>query len=139
MTGLPTELIVLTILALLAASMWMPYVIGVARLPEAAGEADGFTRPADLRSLPAWIHRAHRAHLNLIEQFVPFAVLVLLLDRANGFSALTAWTTIAFLGLRIAHAAGMISGLALFPLRSILFNLGWLCCLILGYAVFAAT
>ena len=32
----------------------------------------------------------------------------------------------------------MISGKARMPLRPILFNVGWLCCMLMGYAVFAA-
>ncbi len=134
----PTELGVLTCLTLFAATMWLPYVVGVARLPETTGPADGFSRPADLNLLPAWIHRAHRAHLNLLEQFLPFAVLVLIVDRMDGFTALTYWTAIAFFWIRIIHAVGMVSGVALFPTRSIIFNLGWVCVLIMGYAVFAA-
>ncbi|MEY1555780.1 MAPEG family protein [Yoonia sp. R2331] len=134
----PTELGVLTCLTLFAATMWVPYVVGVARLPETTGPADGFSRPADLNQLPAWIHRAHRAHLNLLEQFLPFAVLVLIVDRMDGFTALTYWTAIAFFWIRIIHAVGMVSGVALFPTRSIIFNLGWVCVLIMGYAVFAA-
>ncbi|KJZ20578.1 MAPEG family protein [Loktanella sp. S4079] len=136
MEQLPTELSVLTLLVLLAASLWIPYIVGISRQP--ATEGDAFARPIDLNTLPAWVHRAHRAHLNLLEQLLPFAVLVLIIDRVDGFTALTYWTAIAFLGIRIAHAVGMIGGWAKMPLRPILFNLGWLCCLIMGYAVFAA-
>ena len=84
------------------------------------------------------MHRAHRAHLNLLEQAIPLAVLVLLLDRLDGFTALTYWTAIAFFWLRVIHAAGMITGYARMPLRPIVFTLGWICCLIMAYAVFAA-
>lgn len=135
MTALPTELAVLAWLAILAASLWIPYIIGVNTDP---APPDNFTRPGDLNTLRPWVHRAHRAHLNLLEQAVPFAILVLLVDRVDGFTALTATTAIAFLALRIAHAAGMITGRAGFPLRPILFTAGWVCCLIMGYAVFAA-
>ncbi|NNE54021.1 MAG: MAPEG family protein [Sulfitobacter sp.] len=138
MTNFPTELAVLTCLALLAATLWVPYIVGVTRQPSADGSADTFVRPGDLRDLPAWVHRAHRAHLNMLEQFLPFAVLVLLVDRVDGYSSLTYWTVIAFFWIRVAHAAGMISGIARMPLRPILFNLGWLCCLLMAYAVFAA-
>lgn len=138
MTDFPTELGVLTCLALLAATLWVPYIIGVTRQPQAEGGADTFVRPGNLSDLPAWVHRAHRAHLNLLEQFLPFAILVMLVDRVDGFSALTYWTAIAFFWIRVAHAAGMISGIARMPLRPILFNLGWLCCVLMGYAVFAA-
>ena len=134
----PTELGILTCLSVFAACMWIPFVVGAARQPEPETDADGFSRPADLSLMPAWIHRAHRAHLNLMEQFLPFAVLVLIVDRLDGFTALTYWTAIAFFWLRIAHAIGMISGKALFPLRTIFFNLGWVCTIIMAFAVFAA-
>ncbi|MBM2292398.1 MAPEG family protein [Sulfitobacter pseudonitzschiae] len=133
MDTFPTELGILAALALLAASLWIPYIIGVTR-QGAAFEA--FVRPGDLSSLPAWVHRAHRAHLNLLEQLLPFAILVLVLDRMGGFNALTYWTVVAFFWLRVAHAVGMISGLAKMPLRPILFVLGWVCCLVLASQVF---
>lgn len=138
MTNFPTELGVLASLALLAATLWVPYIVGVTRQPKVKGAPDSFLRPGDLNHLPAWVHRAHRAHLNLLEQFLPFAILVMLVDRVDGFSTLTYWTAIAFFWIRIAHAAGMITGIARMPLRPILFNLGWLCCMLMGYAIFAA-
>ncbi|AXI47429.1 MAPEG family protein [Sulfitobacter sp. SK012] len=131
----PTELGVLTCLALLAASLWIPYIVGV-NSETAAG--DTFQRPGDLSQMRPWVHRAYRAHLNLIEQLLPFAILVLLVDRLDGFNALTYWTSIIFFWLRVAHAAGMISGFARMPLRPMIFTAGWVCCLIMGYAVFAA-
>lgn len=135
MDRFPTELGVLTCLALFAASMWIPYIYGATNSP--AKNTD-FTRPIDPSVHPAWTHRAYRAHLNLLEQLVPFALLVLLVDRLNGFSALTFWTAIAFFWLRVAHAVGMITGWAAFPLRPMIFVAGWACCLLMGYAVFAA-
>ena len=138
METFPTELGVLTCLALLAASLWIPFIVGVSKSPAVEGAPDPFERPHDLRTLPAWVHRAHRAHLNLLEQFVPFAVLVLIVDRVDGFTTLTYWTAIAFFWIRVLHAIGMISGKARMPLRPMLFNLGWLCCLLMGYAVFSA-
>ncbi|MFK7837276.1 MAG: MAPEG family protein [Sulfitobacter sp.] len=138
METLPTELGILTCLALFAATLWVPYIVGVVRQPVVEGAPDSFVRPGNLNDLPAWVHRAHRAHLNMLEQFVPFAVLVFLVDRVDGFSTLTFWTAIAFFWIRVAHAVGMISGIARMPLRPMLFNLGWACCLLMGYAVFAA-
>ena len=138
MENFPTELGILTSLALLATMMWVPFIVGVSRMPEVEGAADTFARPHDLRTLPEWVHRAHRAHLNLLEQLLPFAILVLIVDRIDGFTTLTYWTAIAFFWIRIAHAIGMISGKARMPLRPLLFNAGCLCCLLMGYAVFAA-
>ncbi len=64
---------------------------------------------------------------------------ILIVDRMDGLSKLAYRTAIVFLWLRVLHAVGMISGMAKMPLRPILFVLGWVCCLIMAYAVFAAT
>ena len=120
---------------ILAASLWIPYVIGILTDPS---HADAFDRPTDMTQLRPWVHRAHRAQANLLEQALPFAVLVLIIDRLDGFTALTYWTAIAFFWLRIIHAASMISGLAKMPIHPMLFTAGWVCCMIMGYAVFAA-
>ena len=133
---LPTELAVLTLLMILAASLWIPYIVGVNK--HAIAGTDPFLRPTPLDQFPAWVHRANRAHLNLLEQGIPFAVLVLILHSIDGFTALTAWTAIVFLGLRVLHAVGMISGVARMPWRPVLFTAGWVCCLMMAYAVFAA-
>jgi uncharacterized MAPEG superfamily protein len=141
MESLPTELGILAWLALLAASLWIPYIIGVNTAPAGslpADAPDGFTRIADPSLQRPWVQRAYRAHLNLLEQLVPFALLVLLVDRLDGFTALTTWTAIAFLLLRLAHAVGYITAWAQLPLRPLIFTGGWICCLIMTYAVFAA-
>jgi len=134
-TTLTTELGILACLSVLAASLWIPYIIGV---NTEAPAGDPSARPVELSALRPWVHRAHRAHLNLLEQLVPFAILVLLVDRLDAYSSLTYWTAIVFFWLRVAHAAGMITGIARLPLRPIIFTAGWACCLIMAYAVFAA-
>ena len=137
----PTELGVLTCLMILAATLWMPQIIGTARIkPEdwPKDAPDGFVRINNPHMMPPWIGRAHRAHMNLLEQAMPFAVLVLLVDRMDGFTALTYWTAIVFFWLRVAHAVGYITGIAGLPLRPLIFTGGWICCLVMAYAVFAA-
>ena len=131
----PTELGILTCLMILAVSLWIPFIVGTGSDP---GAVDGFGRPHDPTTLKPWVARANRAHLNLLEQAMPFAVLVLIIDRLDGFTALTYWTAIAFFWLRIAHAIGMISGIAKMPVRPLIFTAGWICCLIMAYSVFAA-
>ena len=128
METLPTELTLLSCLAILAASLWIPYIVGVATAPEdslPADAPDGFVRIPNPALHRPWVQRAYRAHLNLLEQSVPFAVLVLLVDRVDGFTALTLWTSVAFLLLRIAHAVGYITGAAGFPARPLIFTGGW--------------
>ena len=136
-----TELLILGVLAVFAASLWIPYIVGVNSAAEGSIPAeapDGFHRPADPGFQRPWVHRAYRAHLNLLEQSVPFALLVLLVDRVDGFTALTLWTSVAFLLLRIVHAVGYITGTAGFPVRPIIFTGGWVCCLLMAWALFAA-
>ena len=96
----PTELGVLTCLMILAASLWIPFII---RSGSDAGTVDGFDRPHDVTKLKPWVHRAHRAHLKLLEQAFPFAVLVLIMD---GFTALTYWTAIALFWLHVCMQSG---------------------------------
>ena len=135
------ELTVLTALALLAASLWIPFIIGVNTVPAGSmpdDAPDGFNRAANWRLHRPWVQRAYRAHQNLLEQGIPFAILILILDRIDGFSALTASTALAFLGLRIAHAVGYITGWAGFPVRPIIFTAGWVCCVVLGVAALSA-
>lgn len=141
MTGLPTEMGILFCLAILAGALWIPYIVGVNTAPEGslpADAPDGFSRISNPALHRPWVQRAYRAHLNLLEQLLPFALLVLILDRMDGFTALTFWTAIAFFWLRVAHAVGYITGWAGFPLRPMLFTGGFVCILILGFAVIAA-
>lgn len=139
METLPTELGILTCLSVFAASLWIPYIVGVNTAPEGsipADAPDGFIRPPNPSFQRPWVHRAYRAHLNLLEQFLPFAVIVLILDRIGGFNTVTYWTCIAFFWLRVAHAVGYITATARFPARPIIFTLGWVCVLVLASQVF---
>lgn len=127
------ELTYLTLTALLASSLWIPYIIGVNKY--AVEGADNFVRPADLGQYPAWVHRAHRAHLNLLEQALPFAIIVLIAQIQGVSTTITAVATATFFWLRVAHAIGMISGLAKRPVRPMIYVAGWLCILALGWQV----
>ncbi len=127
------ELTYLVFTALLAASLWIPFIVGVNMIP-ADGPPD-FSRPPDLSRMPAWVHRAHRAHLNMIETIVPFAAVVLIAHVAEVSTTVTVAAAIAFFWLRVAHAVGMISGLAGFPVRPIIFTASWACTVAIGVAV----
>ncbi|MEM7291700.1 MAG: MAPEG family protein [Pseudomonadota bacterium] len=129
-----TELTYLALCALLASAMWVPYIVGVNLHPSENIDAD-FRRPRDLNTTPPWVHRAHRAHLNLIEQLVPLAVLLIIAHQFGISNSVTIWATIIFFWLRVAHAIGMISGIARFPLRPILFTASWACVLAIGWQV----
>ncbi|MEM6309895.1 MAG: MAPEG family protein [Pseudomonadota bacterium] len=126
------ELVWLTLSALLAASLWIPYIVGVNTEPTTDDTAVAFRRPPDLRTMRPWVHRSWRAHQNLLETLIPFAAVVLIANMAGVSTQVTIWATIAFFWLRVAHAAGMISGLTGFPVRPIIFTASWLCTIAIG-------
>lgn len=138
---MPVEIYVVTLLLVLAASLWIPYIVGVNTAPAGSlgdkNPAD-FTRPVSPEVHRPWVHRAYRAHMNLLEQGIPFALLVFVVDRVGGFTLVTQIIALVFLGLRLTHAVGMISGWTGFPMRPIIFTSGWVCCLVMAGAVLAA-
>lgn len=129
------ELTWLTLTAILAASLWIPYIVGVntTPMPEMAEN-----RPHDPADLVPWVHRAFRAHLNLLEQFVPFAVIVIVAHLAGVSTSVTVVASAAFFWLRIVHAVWMISGIPVLPGRPLIFTAGWICVLAIAWQVLAA-
>jgi uncharacterized MAPEG superfamily protein len=123
-----TELFWLMLTAILAASLWIPYVVGINSTPYARpeGDPDTFVRPPDHRLNVPWVHRAFRAHQNLLEQFTPFAVIVIVGHLLSVSTPVTAWCAILFFWLRVAHAVGMITAWARMPWRPLIFTAGWL-------------
>lgn len=130
-----TELMYLTLTSLLLATLWMPYIIGVNM--NATAETTDFTQPPDKSGLPKWVRRADRAHINLVEQFAPYAVLIVLLHILGVSNSWTVGAAAAFFFLRVAHAVGMITATARFPTRPIIFTAAWVCIVILGWQVIA--
>lgn len=119
----------LALTALLGASLWLPYIIGVnmAGVPMPTEN-----RPLDPGLQPPWVHRAYRAHLNLLEQMLPFAVIVLVVHLAGAGNAVTATAAGLFFALRLGHAAWMIGGFPVLPVRPLIFTAGWVCILVIA-------
>jgi len=59
--------------ALLAGSLWIPFIIGV-NITDFPGREQQFARPPDYSQMKPWVHRSLRAHQNLLEQLLPFAI-----------------------------------------------------------------
>jgi uncharacterized MAPEG superfamily protein len=134
-----TELFWLMLTAILASSLWLPFIIGVNTTPYegARDDENPFVRPPELKRMKPWVHRANRAHQNLLEQFLPFAVIVLIGYVLKVSTPITVWCAIAFFWLRVAHAIGMITAWARLPLRPIIFTAGWVVTMIYAWQVFA--
>ncbi|MEO0545170.1 MAG: MAPEG family protein [Pseudomonadota bacterium] len=130
-----SEIFYLTLTSLLLATLWVPYIIGVNM--NATPEVTDFTQPADKSGLPKWVRRADRAHVNLVEQYAPYAVLIVLLHITGVSNGWTVGAAAAFFYLRVAHAAGMITAMARYPVRPIIFTAAWICIVILGWQLIA--
>jgi uncharacterized MAPEG superfamily protein len=120
--------------ALLAGSLWIPFIIGV-NITDFAGKEQQFVRPPDQRHMKPWVHRSLRAHQNLLEQFLPFAIVVLIGAISRVSTSTTVACSITFFWLRVAHAIGMISGLARLPLRPMIYFAGWIAMLLFAWQV----
>lgn len=135
-----TEFFWLILTAILASSLWIPFVIGLNTTPYSgeADEDDFFVRPPDHARMVPWVHRAFRAHQNLLEQFIPFAVIVLIAHLLQISNSITIWCAIVFFWLRVAHAIGMITAWARLPWRPLIFTSGWVVTMVYAWQVLAA-
>lgn len=120
--------------ALLAGSLWIPFIVGV-NITDFSGKEQLFVRPPDASQMKPWVHRSLRAHQNLLEQFVPFAIVVLIGAISRVSTSITVACSIIFFSLRVAHAIGMISGLARLPLRPMIYLAGWIVTLVFAWQV----
>ena len=122
--------IVLTIL-------WVPYIIGQVM-------TNGMLRPEEyvnLRestNLPAWVRRANRAHINLVEQFAPFVGLVVVAHLIGLSNSTTQLAAMVFFWSRIAHALVMIAGFKHFMARTVIFTVAFISLLIFAWQILMA-
>jgi uncharacterized MAPEG superfamily protein len=116
-----TDLKYLAFTAMLTAALWIPYVVCQVM-------TNGFLAPPNYvdpspRPVPLWGKRANRAYLNAVEVFAPFAALVVIAHIAGKANAMTAFWTISFFWLRVAHAVVYL--LAVPFVRTLIFTLGF--------------
>lgn len=119
-----SELTYLLLTAILTGVLWIPVVIGYVL-------ARGPLKPADYRTvptspLPDWVNRANRAHLNAVENFAPFAAVVLVAHAVGVSSAVTEGCAAVYFYARAAHAVVHLSGTGLFLARTLLFTVAWI-------------
>jgi uncharacterized MAPEG superfamily protein len=73
-------------------------------LPRLAGNRE------DMPEFPGWAGRAERAHLNMLQSLVLFAILVLAAQVAGKLNATTALGAQLFFWARLAHAVVYLAG-----------------------------
>lgn len=103
-----TELMLLAWSALLCLALALPYATGLTLtrgLPIMAGNREGFAEPT------GWMGRAKRAHMNMVENLVPFAALVLIAVLAQKTNSTTLLGAQLFFWARVVHAISYIAGI----------------------------
>ncbi len=105
-----TDLRMLVWTALLALALPFIYLAGLTLAPGGAAWSLG-NRAAPLAGIPEWTARAQRAHLNLLQNLAPFAILVLVAQVSGRTNATTALGATIFCWARLAHAAVYIAGI----------------------------
>jgi uncharacterized MAPEG superfamily protein len=130
-----TELWYLFLTSVLLTVLWIPYIAGsVMTAGLLTREEYRVGRHVDF---PHWVRRADRAHGNLVEQFGPFAGLVVVAHLAGVHDAVTAWCVAVFFWARIVHAIIYISGLGLFMARTVVFTIAFLALIVYAWEIFA--
>ena len=105
-----TDLWMLVWTALLALGIPFVYLAGLTQIP--GGVAWGLGNRAEaLEGLPEWAARAQRAHLNLLQNLAPFAILVLVAEVSGKANATTALGATIFFAARVAHAVVYTAGI----------------------------
>jgi len=105
-----TDLRMLVWTALLALALPFIYLAGLTLAPGGAAWSLG-NRAEALPGVPEWAARAQRAHLNLLQNLAPFAILVLVAHVSGKANATTAIGATIFFWARVAHAAVYIAGI----------------------------
>lgn len=105
-----TDLWMLVWTAALALGLPFIYLAGLTQAPGGAAWSLG-NRAEPLAGIPEWAARAQRAHLNLLQNLAPFAILVLVAQLSGKANATTALGATTFFWARVAHAAVYIAGI----------------------------
>jgi len=94
-------------------------------------------RDSHFQNAKPWYGRAIRAHLNMLENLAPFAVLVIVAHLTGVQNEWTMWAAIGFLAMRVLHAICYIGGLT--PWRTHAFNLSLICLAVFVIQIFLHT
>jgi len=121
-TALTIELRLLVYSAFISLVLWIPYILSeiqVRGVSRAVGYPTG-----EYKDLPDWAQRCQRAHMNLVENLAPFAVLVLVAHVLNATNEITALGAQLFFWGRVVQSVVHIAGIPW--LRTIAFTVGWI-------------
>ncbi len=130
------ELFYLMLTAILTGVLWIPVVIGY--VSSGRRLTPDTYKVASTSQLPAWVDRANRAHVNAVENFAPFAAVVLTAHATGVSSTVTVSCAAIYFYARLAHAVIHISGFGLFFTRTVIFTVAWIAFITFAVAVLRA-
>jgi len=117
------ELSYLLVTTILTGALWIPVVIGYVLTRGPLKPSDYKVAPTS--TLPAWVNRANRAHVNAVENLATFAPVVLIAHAAGVSTSITVTAAAVYFYARAAHAVVHITGFSLFRARTVLFTIAW--------------
>ena len=129
-----TELTYLFLSALLLSVAWIPHIVGQV-MASGLLTADDYTNLREQSDFPAWVRRANRAHINLVEQFGAFAALVLIAHSLEVTSGTMALSAAVFFWARIAHFIVFIAGIGILMARTVIFTVAWLAIIVFAWGL----
>ena len=125
-----TELYYLTLVTLLTAILWIPYILNLIMV---RGLLDAVGYPDDPKPLAAWAARMKAGHYNAVENLVVFAVLVLIVQSAGLNNDVTAMACKIYFWARVVH---IVSYTFAIPwVRTLGFAVGFFCQLALVFQI----
>ena len=128
-----SELVYLLLTAILTGILWIPVVIGY--VTSRGVLTDEAYKVAPTSPLPPWVNRANRAHQNAVENFAPFAAVVLVANAIGLSTPVTVACAMVYFFARLAHALVHISGTGMLKARTILFTIAWIAFIVYALAV----
>ena len=131
-----TELTYLFLTSLFLTLAWIPHIVGQVMVQGLLTPND-YTNLREQSDFPAWVRRANRAHVNLVEQFAAFAALVLMAHVLEVSTATTAMAAAVYFWSRVAHFVVFIAGVTVLMARTVIFSVSWVAILVLAAAVWS--
>ncbi|NND50421.1 MAG: MAPEG family protein [Rhizobiales bacterium] len=128
--SLSIELRYLIYVSLWLVILWVPYVLAHI---VTVGPVKAFGYSDEPMAMPLWAQRLKRAHYNLVENIVPFAVAVGAGEILNVHTQTTATCALVFVIARVAHPFTQV--LAIWGTRTLAFAAGWLALVIYLFAI----
>ena len=120
-----TQLTYLFLSALLLSVAWIPHIIGQV-MTTGLLTPDDYSNLREQSDFPAWVRRANRAHINLVEQFAAFAALVLIAHVLGISTSTMALAAAVFFWARVVHFVVFLVGVRILMARTLIFTVAWL-------------